>query len=100
MSAWEGSARQEGWGRARLEREAEVARIQKESPWLSPEDCRAWQQRQEEARRPPPKCCPCMGRGPGIVRHVIQSAIPTDPAYSLGPCKCACHKPRPRGEAA
>lgn len=97
MSAWEGSARQEEWEQAKARRAAEVARIQRENPWLSMADCEAWQRQQEEARRPPPKCCPCNGRKPGIVRHVI-GTVADD--YSLGPCKCRCHEKRPRGEPA
>ncbi len=95
MSAIEGSAFQLQQEIEKKRRAEEVARIQCENPWLSPLDCEAWQRAQEKARQPPPKCCPCKGRGPGIVRHPAHS---TGLGYELGPCKCGCHEPRKRGE--
>lgn len=92
MSAWEGSEWQAELERTKVMREAEIARIQRENPWLSRQDCEEWQRKLEEARRPRPKCCPCHGREAGIVRHPAAGAEPG----ALGPCRCDCHKKRIR----
>jgi hypothetical protein len=77
------------------QRKEEVEQIKAQNPWLSLEDCIKWQKIQEEARRTAVRCCPCMGREPGVVRHFLGSVVPGDPAYALGPCRCGCHKKRP-----
>lgn len=91
MTAWEGSAWQLEREMGARAREAEILRIQADNPWLSRQDCEEWQRRQEETRRPPPKCCPCQGRSwPGIVR--VPTSSPALPGGSiLGPCSCGCH---------
>lgn len=73
----------------------EIKTMQQKNPWLSREDCERWVNDRWKERHPP-KCCPCAGQGPGIVRHVVQVVYPNDPAYVLGPCKCDCHTLRPR----
>jgi hypothetical protein len=96
MSAWEGSEAQRQSEERAKDRQAEVDRIQAQNPWLSRQDCEEWQQKQEEVRRPPPKCCPCMGQGPGIVRHKQRVDYDHATESFLGPCVCDCHKLRPR----
>lgn len=92
MSAYEGSELQLQHEEEKRRRERDIARVQAENPWLSLADCIAWVKQKEEESRPPPKCCPCQGRGPGVVRHLNSSLA----GYTLGPCACDCHRRRPR----